>query len=185
MDISLGQSRKDCQVLNLCEHAGRNLPWLRIWPPASVQSRDVHQGCTCFITAGSAGKRGSGHTTCTENLSRAVKIWLEGHCGACAAYSCPDVLPNMGLPCLFLILGRSKLHTHLRGSISGLTAASSSSCLICTSCVHAQNRPAPGIRLPLRPLPSHRHTAHTPSLHPPWGGCSVSSFASSSKKINK
>ena len=41
MDISFGLSRKDCQVLNLREHAGGNLPWLGIWPPASVQSPDV------------------------------------------------------------------------------------------------------------------------------------------------
>lgn len=117
------------------------------------------------------------------------KICPEGLCRAYAAYSCPAALPNKGLPSLFLILKRSNLHAHPRESISGLTAAFSS-CLIGTPHVHAQIGAAHGIHLPLRPLPSRRHS--TRSLSPSslgcgclWGGCSVSSFASSSKKINK
>lgn len=136
MDISFGQSRKDCQVLNLCEHAGTNLPWLRIRPPVSVQSWDVH-AVSASLQRGALGRGDLGTQACTEKVSCTVKIWLEGHCRACAAYSCPAVLPNKGLPCFFLILGRSKLHTRPRGSISGLTAAFSS-CLICTSHVYAR-----------------------------------------------
>lgn len=49
VDVSSGQSRKGCQVLNLCVlnlcqvlNLCWELVWLEIWPPVSVQSWGVH-----------------------------------------------------------------------------------------------------------------------------------------------
>jgi len=123
MDISFGLSRKGCQLLNLCEHANGNLPWLGIQPPASVQSHDVcivsllHYSWEHGIWASNLHR----DTHTLHKCSCLEKIWLEGHCRVYAAYSCPSVLPNKCLPCLSLILERPKLHAHPMESTSGLT----------------------------------------------------------------
>lgn len=120
--------------------------WPGIRPPASVQSQGVHivsllhyswEHWEDMIQASDLHRdtypaRAQLHG---EHLARGALQSL---------YSRPAVLPRTGLPSLFLILERLKLHAHPRESISALTAAFSS-------------------RLSKRtPVPSHGHTAHTP-----------------------